>query len=252
MSFKDVGKVASVSEFTSILGKTSAPAWAKSITLHHTAAPSLAQRPKGFTAQHIANMRDHYKRLGWNRGPHLFIDEDQVWFMTPLAVRGIHAVSFNSSSIGIEVLGDYDNEDPFTGRGLDCWQTAASTTHALLKWLNISPSEQTIKFHRDDPKTSKTCPGTRVKKNWFIDLVNKSNPALSLVTTPTEKINVECVGEFATKNKGYSSADVSRLLTRKGSLFFFGTDWLEGAYYDHTKKCTVAPVAELQQIVKKK
>lgn len=252
MSFKDVGKVASVTEFINILEKITPPTWAKTITLHHTASPSLAQRPKGFIAQHIVNMRDYYQGLGWKSGPHLYADDDQVWFMSPLTEKGVHAVSFNSTSIGIEVLGDYDEEDPFNGRGLDCWHTAASATRSLAKWLGITPTTDTIKFHRDDPKTSKTCPGTKIKKDWFLSLVNGSSSISSnLIPVPTTKVNVESVAAFVTKNKGYSDADVSKLLKKKGALFFFGDDWLEGAYYDSIKGSTVAPITELQQIVKK-
>jgi hypothetical protein len=88
--------------------------WATSVTIHHTAAPSLAQRPQGFTIQHIINMASFYQRQkssggnGWPTGPHLFIDDDQIFGMCDFAVKGIHAVSFNTSSIGIEVLGFYD------------------------------------------------------------------------------------------------------------------------------------------------
>jgi hypothetical protein len=249
MSFKNVGKVASVSEFANILSNSSPPAWAKSITVHHTAAPSLQQRPKGFIAQHIVNMRDYYQRLGWRSGPHLYADEDQIWFMTPLSEKGVHAVSFNSSSIGIEVLGDYDSEDPFAGRGLQCWQTAAAAAAALAKWLKITPSEQTIKFHRDDPKTSKTCPGSKVSKKWFIDLMQKQS--CNCTTPAFDEKQMLSVVEYVVKHKRYTFAEATKLLTRKNNLFFFGNDWLEGATYDAGLSATIAPIAELQQIKNK-
>ena len=250
MSFTNVGRVWSTSSFEDYLKTLNKPAWAKSITLHHTAAPSLAQRPKGFISQHIVNMQDYYKSLGWKSGPHLYADDDQLWGMSPLTEKGVHAVSFNSTSIGIEVLGDYDSEDPLTGRGLACWHTAASATQSLAKWIGITPNTDTIKFHRDDPKTSKTCPGTKVKKDWFLGLVNGTS-SISIKSVPVAKVNVESVSDFVIKNKGYNSTDVTKLLKKKGALFFFGDDWLEGAYYDSIKDSTVAPITELQQIVKK-
>lgn len=252
MSFKDVGKVASVSEFANILSRTSPPAWAKSITLHHTAAPSLQQRPRGFLAQHIINMRDYYQSLGWRSGPHLYADEDQIWFMTPLSEKGVHAVSFNNSSIGIEVLGNYDVEDPFTSRGLQCWQTAAAAANALTKWLKIVASEQNIKFHRDDPKTSKTCPGSKISKEWFIDLMQKQSSVCDVVdSTAFKKEQMMPVVEYVVKHKGYAFVEAAKLLTRKNNLFFFGNDWLEGAAYDKAAGATVAPITELQQIKNK-
>lgn len=252
MSFKDVGKVATITQFENILQRISPPVWANSVTIHHTAAPSLSQRPKGFTAQHINNMRDYYQSLGWKSGPHLYIDDDQIWFMTPLSEKGVHAVSFNSRSIGIEVLGDYDSEDPFTGRGLQCWQLAAKTTMQLLNWLNLKPSESTVLFHRDDPKTSKTCPGSKITKKWFIDLMQKESSVCDVADPfAPEKQQMLPVVEYAVKHKGYAFAEAAKLLTRKNNLFFFGNDWLEGAAYDKAAGATVAPIAELQQIKNK-
>ena len=104
MSFANVGKVWSSSSFNEYLKTVKKPSWARAVTLHHTAAPSLAQRPTGFTIQHIENIKSYYsQKLGWKKGPHLFTDEDEIFGMTPLTLTGIHAVSFNSYSIGIEV-----------------------------------------------------------------------------------------------------------------------------------------------------
>jgi hypothetical protein len=53
------------------------------------------------------------------------------------------------------------------------------------------------------------------------------------------------------KNKGYTQSEATKLLTRKNNLFFFGNDWLEGAFYDKSAGATIAPIAELQQIKNK-
>jgi hypothetical protein len=91
--------------------------------------------------------------------------------MCDFRAKGIHAASFNSRSLGIEVLGDYDIEDPNSGRGLACWTNTAETVRVLLKWLGIKKNKNTILFHRDDPKTKKSCPGKRIDKQWFLDLI---------------------------------------------------------------------------------
>lgn len=149
--------------------------WASGVTMHHTAAPSLAQRPAGLKAQHIINIRDHYRlKLGWSRGPHLFIDEDQIFGMSSLEERGIHAKSFNATHIGIEVLGDYDTEDPATGRGKQCWKTAALAAAIII--ARLGKTTAAINFHRDDPRTSKTCPGKKVSKETFRELVDNAGP----------------------------------------------------------------------------
>lgn len=145
----------------------------KRICIHHTAAPSLAQRPKGLQPEHIENLRFYYKNeRGWSAGPHLFVDEDTVWLFTPLTRRGIHAASFNVDAIGIEMLGDFDTEDPRTGRGAAVIETTARAVHHLMAHFGIG--EDDLLFHRDDPKTTKTCPGQNISKPWFIQQVREA------------------------------------------------------------------------------
>ena len=120
-------------------------------------------------------MRGYYRdELGWSAGPHLFVDEDQLFGMTPFDARGVHAVAFNSNSIGIEVLGDYDSEDPKSGRGLQCWENAFAAGAAVLDWLKLPANADTIKFHCEDPSTKKTCPGSKVTQNTVKAKTNKS------------------------------------------------------------------------------
>lgn len=139
------------------------------VVIHHTAAPSLAQRPLGWTAQHMLNLQDFYEEKGWSAGPHIFTDEDQAWMFTPLNVRGVHAVAFNRTGWGIEMLGDYDNEDPWTGRGLAVLTLTARIAIMLLR--KIGKGTEAIRFHRDDPGTSKSCPGRKISKADFLKLV---------------------------------------------------------------------------------
>ncbi len=173
MGYENVGRVWTPAELKQYLGTLDKPAWATSITFHHTGVPSLEQRPRGFLPNHMTNLQNYYQVTnGWSAGPHLFIDEDQCWGMSDFRQHGVHAKSFNSSSIGIEVLGNYDVESPNTGRGQQCWSIAAAAGKALLDWLGLQPSVLTVNFHRDDPKTTKTCPGTLVDKNWVIEQMN--------------------------------------------------------------------------------
>lgn len=171
MSFDETGKAWTLEDLQAALEHASIT-WASSITFHHTAFPDLAMRPHGFKVQHLRNLRDYYEnQKKWSAGPHLFIDEDQIWPMTPMARRGVHARSFNGSSIGIEVLGNYDLEDPKSGRGLACWRMAAKSGAAILARLGIPINKNSVKFHRDDPTTSKTCPGSQITKEWILDLM---------------------------------------------------------------------------------
>lgn len=174
-----VGKRFTPAEFDTyaksvLLKNTTDAAWRGQYpVLHHTASPSLAMRPNGLTEQHLANLLNEYENIqGWSGAPHLFIDdrEDGIIVFQRLDRRGVHAKSFNSAGWGIEMLGDYDTEDPTTGRGAKVLNNAA---HALAVLLSVnSGGLSDIKFHRDDPQTSKTCPGSRVTKAMVTRLVS--------------------------------------------------------------------------------
>tara|TARA_R110000824_G_scaffold162675_1_gene338341 strand:+ start:5122 stop:5784 length:663 start_codon:yes stop_codon:yes gene_type:complete len=176
MGFENVGKSWSVDSFSKFL-RTQDLGWAKGITIHHTASPTLAQRPSGWKINHLHNLAHYYgKKLDWSSGPHLFIDEDQVFGLSSLERRGVHARSFNRTHIGIEVLGNYDIEDPRRGRGIQCWENAGNIVRCLLDATSNRLKGKDVNFHRDDPKTSKTCPGTKVSYGWFQNLIPAVNP----------------------------------------------------------------------------
>ena len=138
MGYENVGHVWSPQSLEEYLGTIKKPDWVEAITLHNTGVPSLGQRPKGLSVGQVGNIRDYYRNsLGWSAGPHLFIDEDEIYGMTDFRHRGVHAVSFNSYAIGIEVLGWYNKEDPKSGRGLSCWETATAAARVLLNWSRI-------------------------------------------------------------------------------------------------------------------
>lgn len=268
MAYENVGLVWTPDLLAKYLSTIEKPSWCKSITLHHMAAPSLAQRPKGLLLQHIENLRHFYQdEKHWSAGPHLFVDEDQLFGMCDFRRKGVHAVSFNNSSIGMEVLGDYDTENPMAGRGLDCWKNAAAATGALLKWLCLDATENTVLFHRDDPMTRKSCPGTKVKKNWILELIATPIEPRDSADLEKPEVGIEwdkwefcgerwCVPVYDfLVAKGVKSKTVSEKLKSAGGLFFFGTELLEGAYYigkDSSiipNQCTWAPVRELMELV---
>jgi len=169
MGFELVGRVWTAESLGRELAGEKPPAWIRAVVLHHTQIPDLAMRPRGLTIQHIITIADWYHRppdqggLGWSSGPHFFLDEEQIFGMCDVRRRGVHARSFNASALGIEVLGNYDVEDPAAGRGLRCWRNAAALAGVLLGWLGRAPSPETVLFHRDDPCRQSRCwrfPGT--------------------------------------------------------------------------------------------
>lgn len=141
------------------------------IVLHNTGSPTLAQRPDGFTHQHIVNLEDYYKnKMHWSAGPHLFIDDHQIWVFCPLNLSGIHSPSFNKLALGIEMLGNYNIEEFNSGRGLLVQKNTIAAIASLSAVLGIDP--KTMKRHNEDPiSTHKDCPGKHVVKEQIISAV---------------------------------------------------------------------------------
>lgn len=143
------------------------------VVLHNTAIPSLAQRPHGFTHQHMLDLEHYYrdvvdsnKRERWNAGPHLFIDDRQIWVFTPLTVSGVHSPSWNKLALGVEMLGDYQSEDFNSGRGAAVQTNTVAALATLHAVLGLNPT--TLKLHKEDPLTSHHCPGNQVVKPQVI------------------------------------------------------------------------------------
>src|SRR5574340_155912 len=67
------------------------------IVLHNTEEPSLAIRPQGIDQDQIEVWEKYYRDEvsngphrppGWSSGPHVFIDDHQIWVFTPLTTFG--------------------------------------------------------------------------------------------------------------------------------------------------------------------
>ena len=146
-------------------------AWRPSfLVVHNTGIPSLAQRSKGLTKTHIHNLEVFYRdQQRWKAGPHLFVDDKQIWVFTPLIVSGTHSPSWNKVALGIEMLGDYERESFDSGRGLKVKQHTVCALATLCAILGIDPS--TMKIHREDPLTTHACPGKNVRKLELIQEV---------------------------------------------------------------------------------
>lgn len=157
-----VGKSMSPEEFRDYVDGLTWGQWKPQfITLHNTAVPSLRQRPDGFTERHIRNLEAFYKSKDWKSGPHLFIDDKQIWLFTPLTTTGTHSPSWNTKSIGVEMLGDYNVESFTEGRGLKVRQNTVAAMAALLHKLGLS--SESWRFHKEDKATTHDCPGKNVR-----------------------------------------------------------------------------------------
>jgi hypothetical protein len=167
-----VGSSFSTDEFDSYCHTLQWSAWRPSfIVLHNTGAPSLAQRPNGFSKQHILNLESFYRDTQrWKAGPHLFIDDKQIWVFTPLVVSGTHSPSWNKVALGVEMLGDYERETFDSGRGGKVRKNTVAALATLCAILGIDI--HTMRIHREDPLTTHACPGRNVRKLEMIQEVH--------------------------------------------------------------------------------
>jgi hypothetical protein len=166
-----VGTAFSTDDFDTYCHGLQWSAWRPSfVVVHNTQIPSLAQRPKGLTKQHILGLEEFYRDTQkWKAGPHLFVDDKQIWVFTPLTVSGTHSPSWNKVALGVEMLGDYEKEAFDAGRGLAVRTNAVSAVATLCAILGLDP--QTIRLHREDPLTTHACPGKNVRKLEIIQEV---------------------------------------------------------------------------------
>ena len=158
-----VGKSFSPTEFDDYTKKLVWKDWKPQfITIHNTAIPSLAQRPDGFTRQHILNLESYFKNdRKWSGGPHLFIDDKQIWVFNPLTLPGVHSPSWNRTAIGIEMLGDFNKESFTSGRGNLVRLNTIRAVAALNLALGFKPDNW--KFHVEDTRSDHDCPGKNAR-----------------------------------------------------------------------------------------
>jgi hypothetical protein len=161
-------------EFAAYLQTLSKPSWAKAVVVHHTWKPVESQWRGRATMDGLK--RYYEQQMRWNAGPHLFVcvgapnpADDGIWMLTPLDVVGIHAGSCNSSSWGVEVVGNFDQAP---------WSVALSTfMHDLLAVLlrkleAKSVTEKTLRGHREC-NSPKTCPGKQINMDALRDTMQQ-------------------------------------------------------------------------------
>lgn len=145
------------------------------LVVHHTWKPTKEQWQG---ERSILGLKGYYERKGWTAGPHLFVAEDGIWLFSPMRHNGIHASTLNPRSVGIEVVGNYDNIR-WSG---ETKKNALGVIRVLMQQLSIF--ENGVFFHRD--VSAKTCPGTAITKAWlFHELMRFELPA-SRPVVPSE------------------------------------------------------------------
>lgn len=142
------------------------------LVVHNTGAPSLAEWHKVSGETRMKNLEHYFKNIrGWPSAPHAFVADDLIWPFTPFDKPGTHSPSWNGTRIGIEMVADFSREDDDAGPGLKVKMNTVALFGMLHRKLGIDP--ETIKLHKEDPKTTHDCPGKDFNKVEFIRLVQE-------------------------------------------------------------------------------
>lgn len=172
------------------------------IVLHHTWRPTKDQWQG---QKSINGIKSFYEGKGWSNGPHLFIAEDGIWLFTPMNKQGIHAGIGNTKSIGIEIVGDYDNE-VWTGKTKE---NVLGVVKSLMDKLKITP--ENIMFHRD--YSSKSCPGKAITKEWVL---SQLSPEIDQAALKIAEANLKIDTDFAWKAVEKASRSLMAVCQIKG------------------------------------
>lgn len=166
-------------EFTAHLNSIKLPSWVGAVTIHCVAVPmklfydtTKSTDDDVDAAQRMRNMfTDVKQRLKGVAYHAVSFPHGQIGKATDMQKHGNHASTWNDDSLGIEMFFDGDSNDVFTEGGKIVLDTAAWWAAQILKKIGKPATNETVRFHRDEPaakRKGKTCPGKNVKKDEFI------------------------------------------------------------------------------------
>jgi len=153
---KIINRCLSKKEFAEYIRKKKVTRKIDKIVLHHTWDTIEQWRREEVSCDYYKKM---YKGKGWKAGPHIFVAPEGIWLFTDINIQGRHANQGNKGSIGIEMVGRYDEKLP-SGKILE---NTRAVLKVLLKKFDLLPKD--IHFHREyNPQ--KSCPGKVINKQW--------------------------------------------------------------------------------------
>jgi N-acetylmuramoyl-L-alanine amidase-like protein len=232
--FAYLGTPKTLPEFVSYLDSYDfGPVKPDQLVIHNTANPDASWAPLGTnTSTHwdrdeadlsltaIRNKRQKqldgiqrfYASLGWDAGPHLFVDDRWIWLFTPMDTVGIHAKEGNSYrdsaghlhyTLGIEVVGWYGKVgwppaiQALLRGAVQALRDRLGTFEIVYKGsMPHQPArhEGSIAFHRDYNKPE--CPGAVITPVYAIPIL-KATPII-LPPDPTPPDLAAAWGPIAT------------------------------------------------------
>lgn len=153
--------------------------------IHHTWKPAH----RSFNGENHLALQEgmyHYHTVvnGWEDiGQHLTLFPDGSWLTgrpfhkTPASIAG-----WNTGALAVEMLGNFDlpGTGEFNSLGYDKLEgKQREEILKLIKYFIDKYGEETVIFHRENPNTKKTCPGTSLDKETLIKeakLIHEPSP----------------------------------------------------------------------------
>lgn len=166
---KPVKRAFTAEQFDRYVKRLQWTSWRPSfVVLHNTGVPKLSDWHKASGKVRMNGLEHYYRdQMGWHAGPHLFVADDFIWCFTPLTSPGVHSPSFNNTSVGVEMVGDYDVEE-FNPKVRNNAIAALASIHSVL-----GLDSATLKLHKEDPRTThRHCPGAHVSKEDIVNAVH--------------------------------------------------------------------------------
>jgi hypothetical protein len=162
------------------------------ITLHNTSTPDIQLWLSWSPAkrqQYILNMQPYYENMGWRGGPHFFVppqDDICAFGFNDLMAAGTHASCFNNTSIGIEMVGEFDREAFDSGPGAQVADNAIYLMALLHNKIGITPvpyayDQHGLHFHVECKADNHDCPGQFVLKP---DVVTRVTAMMAQLAAP--------------------------------------------------------------------
>lgn len=143
------------------------------IQIHHTWKPRKTDYKGESTILGMWN--HHVNTKGWQDiGQHFSAAPDGLmWDGRSLELDPAGITGHNDGGIMFEMIGDFDiGQEQLDGKQLYAITKAVAV---LLKKFNLTYKD--IVFHRE--YAAKTCPGTGINKEWFIEMVKRSGVKVS-------------------------------------------------------------------------
>lgn len=183
----DIKQFKTIADFQSHINGIAKPTWTKGVVVHHTWKP-VQDDWRGMTT--MLALKKYYEGLHWSAGPHIFVcigspnpENDGIWQMTPFTDVGVHAGECNSTTWGMEIVGNFDVK-PWSA---ELQEFVYEILEVLLNKIEIkSVVKDTLRGHREC-NSPKTCPGKMVNMEKVRnDMQSRLFPSTTMIDRNSE------------------------------------------------------------------